>query len=110
VSCVTGGAVNDIGAHAKARRKTSGGVLCFLRAFVAAFFWVGAGGYVLSMIPNPKFALDRQDAYPTRQARCLSHLTGKMPIPLDRQDAYPTYCDWGQIGADFVPVGDHRFN
>ena len=82
VSCVTGGAVNNIGAPAKARRKTSGGILCFLRAFIASIFWVGAGGYVLSMIPNSKFALtgkmpiplDRQDAYPTRQARCLSHL------------------------------------
>ena len=62
MSCVTGGAVNDIGAHAKARRKTSGGVLCFLRASIASIFWVGAGGYVLSMIPNSKFALDRQDA------------------------------------------------
>ena len=41
--------------------------------------------------------VDRQDAYPRRQARCLSHVdrqdayptpTGKMPIHADRQDAH----------------------
>ena len=52
VRCVTGGAVSDIGAHAKTPRKTSGGVLCFLRAFVALIFLGGSRAYVLPMIPD----------------------------------------------------------